>query len=172
MERSKRDRRHTINACESISTARSELDEDGLSTRGRVEPVRLLVGYDSEVAQWVANELGIRDFGLCSAIGIIQGGRIIAGVVYSSYKHPNIEASIASISPHWCTRNIMHHLFNYPFNQLKCRRITFHIKSENTAIRAKAERAGFVHEGTLRHALETGDQEIYGMLKHECRWIR
>ncbi len=120
----------------------------------------------------MANELGSPGFGECSALGIVHNDRLIAGVVYSTYKHPSIEGSIASISTNWCTRNIMHHLFNYPFNQLKCRRITLLIKTEDTKIKAMAARAGFIHEGTLRHSLENGDQEIYGMLKSECRWIR
>lgn len=146
--------------------------EDRLPARDRNEPVRLLKGYDLEIAQWVANELGTTSFGDCVAIGLIHEGAIIAGVVYYCYRPPSIEMAIASKSPKWCNRKTLRYLFNYPFNQLNCKRITVTVDSDKKDVQAFDERLGFVHEGTLRQAHPSGDAEIYGMLKSECRWIK
>ena len=146
--------------------------EDGLQAGSRHEPVKLLVGYDAEVAQWVENQLGVYNFGKCTAIGMAHEGKLIAGVVYFIYRPPSIEMAIASISRKFCTRTVLRHVFDYPFNQLNCKRITVMVNSKNHAVRKFDERLGFVHEGTLRDAHPNDDAEIYGMLKNECRWIK
>ena len=111
------------------------------------------------------------DFGNCTGVGIVQDNTLLAGVVYYAYRHPNIEMSIASVSPKWCTRSVLRHLFNYPFNQLGCERITVFVDADNQAVQKFDERLGFVREGVLRKAHPRGDAIIYGMLKSECRWI-
>lgn len=137
------------------------------------ETCKVLLGYDKEVAEWVRQRLAMDSgFGECAAIGVVLTGKLIAGVVYHNYRHPNIEVSIASISPRWATKTTLKLLFDYPFNQLNCKRITGLVDSENQPVRAFDERLGFIHEGTLREAHPNGDAEIYGMLKHECRWIK
>ncbi len=147
------------------------MDTDGLSYISGVGSLDLLLGYDDEVSQWVANQLGITRFVEYSAIGVISNNTILAGIVFYNYRHPNIEASIASINPRWCSRKILKLVFDYPFNQLGCTRVTVHVDSNNKIVQKFDERLGFVHEGTMRKAHGDTDAEIYGMLKSECRWI-
>lgn len=148
------------------------MDSDGLQAGRRQEPVKLLVGYDREVSEWVRLQLGMDSgFGDCATIGIVSGGQLIAGLVYHCYRHPSIEMSIASVSPAWCNRRTLKHIFTYPFDQLGCKRATILVDSENHPVRAFCERVGFIHEGTLRQAHPNGDAEIFGMLRDECRWI-
>ena len=146
--------------------------QDGLQKRDGHQFVDLFYGFDNQVAEWVRIELGMdvgfKDF---SAIGITDGERIIAGVVYSNYRHPNIEMSIASISPRWATRRILKALFSYPFEQLGCNRVTGIVDKDAVSTRRFDERLGFVHEGTMREGNPAGDAEIYGMLKRECKWL-
>lgn len=134
--------------------------------------MKLLLGYDREVAEWVSRELAMDNgFGDCSAIGVVRDDKLIAGIVYHNYRPPGIEMSIASIDPRWCTRRILFHAFNYPFNQLNVKRITVLVDSENQPVRAFDERLGFIYEGTLKEANPNGDAALYRMLKSECRWI-
>lgn len=144
----------------------------GLQTGAGHSAVRLLLGYDREIAEWVRGQLDMSGgFGDCSAIGIVKDDKLVAGVVYYNHRPPGIEMAIASTTPKWCTRKILFHLFDYPFNQLGVRRITALVDSTNQPVRAFDERLGFVHEGTLRQGHPNDDAEIYGMLKSECRWI-
>lgn len=62
-------------------------------------------------------------------------------------------------------------LFIYPFEQLKVDRITCRIRSGNTKAIRLAEELGFTLEGRLRQMLQGKDQLIFGMLKHECRYL-
>lgn len=146
--------------------------QNRLPDGGRQEPVRLLYGYDAEVAEWVRRQLVMgSDFGPCTAIGVTHCNKLIAGVVYFCYRHPNIEMAVASISPRWATKSTLKAFFEYPFNQLNCHRVTVMVDSDNDDVKRFDERLGFVKEGRLREANPNGDADIYGMLKSECRWI-
>lgn len=145
---------------------------DGLPDRARHQPVELLYGYDAEIAEWVRVRLDMPSgFGDCLGLGIVQGGRIIAGIVYYCYRPPNIEMAVASITPRWATRKTLKAAFAIPFQTLNCSRVTALVDTDAPEIRRFDERLGFVHEGTLRQAHPNGDAEVYGMLKSECRWI-
>ncbi len=142
--------------------------------------ISLLVGHDRDVAQWVGRQLGIEDFGPCTAIGIIQGDikqprlrhELIAGVVYNWYREANIEMTIASTTPSWCKRAILAVLFWYPFEQMGLPRVTAVTEHANESVRAFVRRLGFREEGMMRRAYRNGnDAVIYGMLREECRWI-
>jgi RimJ/RimL family protein N-acetyltransferase len=130
-----------------------------------------LVGYDEEVAQWVSDQLKSGSFGDCKAIGMVYEGKLIAGVVFFCYRPPTVEMSIASISKKFCTKTVLRNVFDYPFNQLNCKRITITVDANNAQARQFDERLGFVCEGILKDAHPNGDAAIYRMLKSECRWI-
>ena len=138
-----------------------------------------LGGADEAVAQWVAKQLDIpiEDFLPCSACGVILGGEIIAGVVYSNYREltqgSTMEASIASTSPRWATRSVLRDLFAYPFIQVGVQRFWVSCARKNKRSRSLVERLGFVYEGMARKAFDgRQDAAIYSMLPHECKWIK
>ena len=145
--------------------------ENRFQTGTRRKPVSLVYGYDQELSFWAAKQLGTSGFGESRAIGVYDGEKIIASVVYFNYRHPNIEMAIASISPEWANKRTLKAFFSYPFIECNCNRVTVLVDSDNEQVRRFDERLGFVHEGTLRQGHPTGDAEIYGMLKTECRWI-
>lgn len=137
----------------------------------RIEPVSILFGYDREIAAWVGDRLDC-DFPVDSrSLGFIRNNKIIGGVVFHNYRGSNIEASIASISPRWATKNVLRIIFSYPFVQLGAHRLTALTDAGNQPVRVFLERLGFVHEGTMREAHPEDDAAIYGMLSHECKWI-
>ena len=147
--------------------------ENGLQSRAGHKPVTLLYGHDGAVAEWVRRELEMAsDFGPSVAIGAVYNDKLIAGVVYYCYRHPNIEMAVAAISPKWANKTTLKGFFDYPFNQLGCDRVTVLVDSDNEQVKRFDERLGFVYEGTLRKANPNGDADIFGMLKEECRWIK
>ena len=131
-----------------------------------------MVGRDKAVAAWVAIKLAIEDFGPYTAIGVIDGEWLIAGVVYNNYREANIEMTIASISPRWCASRILRGLFWYPFGQIGCHRVTAVTEHTNQPVREFIRRLGFIEEGVMRRSYLNGnDAVIHGMLREECRWI-
>lgn len=132
----------------------------------------LLIG--SAVVEWVAtrtNEYG--SFGTTIGIGWTKGAELVAGVAYANWNGPNVECHIASDgTKRWLTREFLWTIFDYPFNQIECKRITVCVGEGNAASRRFVEHLGFKLEAKLAGAHPTGDLLIFRLLKHECRWIK
>ena len=135
-----------------------------------------VVPGDPEVAEWVRRRVPfVESWGLHAAIGIRRGplpaGELLAGVVYSNFHWPTIEASIAASTPAWCSRRNLVAIFSYPFCQLECRRLGATTEAGNTHTRQFLRRLGFREEGVCRDAMPSGDAVIYGMTAAECLWL-
>lgn len=139
---------------------------------------KVIYGQDRSVTEWVRTKLGVPDFGLSTALGIIHHGNLVAGAVYNNFhkdaygKPMSIEVTIVSIDKRWLNRHNLSALFGYPFSQLKVRRVQLRTAKRNKELRKMFERLGFRFEGILRQDWWLGgDCCIYSMLPHECRWI-
>lgn len=134
----------------------------------------LLYGQDRAVIDFVRHQLqnDIEDFGVASAIGVVESGQIIAGVVYNNYYGRDIQASIAAVKKNWASHKILYGLFAYPFLQLRCSRMTAQTRSSNKHAQNFLMRLGFEREGALRNWYGEDDAVIFGLLRTECRWIK
>lgn len=140
----------------------------------------ILSGHREAVAAFVAAR--IRDMqgpprSDYEALGAIdQSGLLIGGWIYDDYRQlpdgtHNIWISAAG-SGNWLTRGNLRVFFGYPYNQLKCSRISALIAKGNHRSRNIVERLGFVQEGKFRGWFGPGkDGIVYSMLKNECKWI-
>lgn len=139
--------------------------------------MQLVYGFDQQVAAWVGQFMptfGSGDgFGECTAIGIADNSALVAGAVFHNYRGHDIEISFAATNPRWATRGRVSAIMGYPFNQLGCARLTTVTGRKNKRARALDEKLGFKLEGVIRKGYD-GQQDamVYGMLKHECKWIR
>ena len=131
----------------------------------------LVIG--DKVVEWVAqrtNEFG--DFGASQGLGWERDGSLVAGVVYADWNGPNVVCHIASDgSRRWLTRAYLWAIFDYPFRQLKVKRITVTVGEGNKDSRRFVEHLGFTMEATLQQAHPTGDLLVYRMFEKECRWL-
>ena len=127
------------------------------------------------VVGWVArrtNEFGSFGGG-AQALGWERDGLIVAGVVYADWNGPNVVCHIASDgSRRWLSREFLWTMFDYPFTQLKCQRITVTIGEGNTASRRFVEHLGFELEATLKSAHPSGDLLVYRLWRHQCRFLK
>ena len=106
--------------------------------------------------------------------GIAVLGDHGAGTVLYTEYHPQTSIVMhAAGKGNWLTRETLAIFFGYPFHDLELRRITTYVARRNKVARAFNSKLGFIQEGCLRKAAETGDHlMVYGMLNHECRWLR
>jgi hypothetical protein len=132
---------------------------------------RVVIG--DEVVKWVASFTGeYGNYGAAVGFGVERDGKLIAGVVYNDWNGVNINQHCASVKgSHWMSRNFLWYCFDYPFNQLKVKRITGLVGEGNAPARRLNEHLGFVCETTLEDAHPTGKIIVYRMRKHECRWL-
>ena len=132
---------------------------------------RCLYGADEAVCGLVSRLCGEDIEG--TTIGVLTGGELAGGAVFSEYRGHDIRASIASTSPRWLSRDVLHQLFWYPFARLGCARITVLVSDDNPRSERLARWLGFVPEGRVRAGMSTGrDALVFGMLRPECRWIK
>lgn len=95
--------------------------------------------WDDRVAQWVANAIPgcSRGFGKCRALGVLDDGELVAGVVFHNWSPEDrvIEISAASVSAKWMTRPVMDAAFTYAFDGADCDLVVARIHEKNTRAR-------------------------------------
>lgn len=116
--------------------------------------MRLVFGQDAAVARWVASRTpGQGDFGVCTAIGVADGNRPIAGVVYHMYAetYRTLMVSCAAIDARWASRGVVKALLHYPFEQLGVSKLWSVMASSNHRALKFNKGLGFKPEATLSH---------------------
>lgn len=136
----------------------------------------ILMGHKERVAAWVLERIpGMHvDDGLgYEAHGILDSsGELVAGVVFNRFTGTDISMHVAAEHGRlWATPRVLRFIFGYPFNQLKCRRVTGFVSAQNAHTLDFDLRIGFKKEGVLRDATPEGDMTIIGMTRNECRWL-
>lgn len=129
--------------------------------------------YGQGVVEWVEQKLKPGShYGTSVGLGWKRNGEIVCGVVYTDYSGTNINMHTASDgTKRWLTREFLRVVFDYPFNQLKVKRVTALVPQGNFAARKFDEHLGFIKEATLADAEPTGDLIVYVMRKENCRWL-
>ena len=140
----------------------------------------LVYGADEIVAEFVRRRIKGAEpdvfgkFPLYKAIGVIRHETLVGGIVYFNFKKavPSIEVSIAFDTPLWATKAALHAMCDYPFNKLGVVRVTSLVARKNKRARRMNEGVGFKLEGVVRKGFGYDDCCIYGLLRHECRWLK
>lgn len=135
---------------------------------------QLLIGVNDLVGPWVARRSGgtwAPGQGQTFGIWDSKLERITAGVLYVESNGANVFMHVAGEGKHWLTRKFLWICFDYPFNQLKLRRVTGVVPSSNLAARRFDEHLGFRLEAALKDAHPDGDLLVYSMTREQCRWL-
>lgn len=136
-------------------------------------PSRLIVvGCDDIVGPWVCSRTGGEWSEGMTTIGLAKNNVLIAGVCYDSFNGVAINMHVASDgSKRWLDRGFLYTCFDYPFNQLGCKRINGLVSKANVAAQRFDESLGFELEASLKDAHPEGDLLIYRMFRKDCRWL-
>jgi len=135
--------------------------------------VKLHLGHDEIVSKWVAQRIPhVSEFENMKTIGVMSDDDVpIGAVVYHEFRGNDIQMSCAAESKRWLSKGVLAALFDYPFNYLKCIRVTAMTPSRNIGTRSFLEKVGFIQEGIMRKGFIDDDCVVYGMLRNECKWI-
>ena len=137
--------------------------------------MKVLFNHTPAVVAWALQRIPhAHDFGPCEALGVLDGNRLVAAVVYNNQRDNNIEMSVAAEGRRWLFRAALFAFFDYPFNQLGLGRVTSTIPSGAATKPARkfCQHIGFRYEGSVREHYRDGrDAVIFGMLRRECRWL-
>ena len=84
-----------------------------------------------------------------------DGARVMAVAIFHEYRpEMGLIELTAAAKAHpiwWAHRDLMAGILRYPFVQLKARKLVVHVPQGNRAAMRFAEKAGLVHEASLRH---------------------
>lgn len=127
------------------------------------------------IAAFVSVRQGLKPdapWGSFTALGLIRGERLVAGVIYNNFEGANACMHVgAEDGAMWLTPEFLHAAFDYPFNQLGKRRVTALTRKKNKRVRHFVENLGFKYEGTLPHYYQDDDMCVYGLLRANCRFL-
>ena len=125
------------------------------------------------VVDWAALTHGVKaGYSGAIGIGVEKNGVIQGAVVYHEWNGGSIRIHVVSNhSKTWVTREWLHVIFYYAFDQLKVKRITGFTPEVNTAALEFNKRVGFVEEARLKDNEATGDTIVLKMTRKDCRWI-
>lgn len=126
-----------------------------------------------EVAgRWVGEGARVPWTPVSTAVGSMRGGKLVAGILYDGYTGASIAIHARVTGPESVTRDWLFAIFDYPFNQLKVKRVTGIVSSANTRAIRGIQHLGLEYEVTLRDYFRDGDGLVYVMRKENCHWLR
>lgn len=134
---------------------------------------RITYSFDPDfVGPWVqARSGGTYVPGISTAIGKLVEGELRGGVLYCDFNGANIFMHTAG-EGNWVDRKLLWMAFDYPFNQLKVKRVSGVVAASNLQARRFDEHLGFALEATLTDAHPDGDLLLYVMRRDSCRWLQ
>jgi len=104
-------------------------------------------GRDREIVQFISQlaPTSNGDIGRCKSIGVVEGGRLIAGLLYFNYDTDaaTIELGIASTTPRWLSRATYRRMYEYPFIECGCQMIKSYARADNERVLSQFARMNF-----------------------------
>lgn len=132
----------------------------------------LLVGHDQDVISYVKRKLNCAFTGFPQAVGQLQDGRLVAGVVWDSWNGASMQIHCASEpGSNWLNPALIREAFRYPFEMCGARKLIALAAEGNHPSQTILEGLGFRLEATLSDAHPTGALMVYTMTPDQCRWL-
>lgn len=102
-------------------------------------------------------------------IGWEVDGKLKAGVWYEDMNATSVMAHIAITGR--IGRKFVHAIFDYPFNQMGCRKIICPIVENNVDSIKLCEKLGFKESARLKDIHPSGDMIFYTLERENCKYL-
>ena len=123
------------------------------------------------VVKWVCEAAGANTTPQATAVGWMVDGKLVCGIVYDGFTGTQIAMHSRCDDPRKVSREWLFAIFDYPFNQLKVKRVTGLVSSGNLKAQRVNEHLGWRRETTLADYFPDGDGIVYIMRRENCRWL-
>jgi len=131
----------------------------------------IILGRNDIIVPFVAARIGQTPFTNCASMGLVEDGKIIAGVVYDCYTGANCNIHVGAVpGRRWMTREFLYAVFDYPFRQLDLKRITGPVERSNHEALRFDRHLGFQLEGVMKDAAPSGDILLLVLWRDNCRY--
>ena len=130
----------------------------------------IITNQNHILGPWLCSRTGGEYTGGGQYIGLIDDdGNIIAVAGYEDYNGASVRAHIAFDG--MLTREFIRIGFDYPFNQLKVKKIIGLVSSCNKKALKLDKHLGYVEEAIIKDACLDGDLHILTMTREQCRFL-
>lgn len=105
--------------------------------------------------------------------GLIETEQLLlGGVCYNHFTHESMQIHMAGWHWHWSSRLMLYLAFDYPFNQLRVKRLFGMVPECNRAAQAINVKLGFKPVARIDGVFRHGDACIVmRMDREDCRWL-
>lgn len=107
-----------------------------------------------------------------TALGYVEDGEPKWAMIYDHYEKNSIQMHVAGDHPKYWSRRALQAVFEYPFYQLRVKKVIGIVNSENTRALSIHLRLGWQMEAVVKDVYDMGDMYILSMTQEQCRWLR
>ncbi len=99
--------------------------------------------------QWAAKQIWPdqegSEFGPCCTMGVVDGGKLVAAVVYHNYDPASevVELSAAATTPRWLARHVLREMFETVFVGLSCQMAVMRVSPKAKHLQRMLKSYGF-----------------------------
>ncbi len=125
-----------------------------------------------ELAQWLCERIGYMPTPHIRCIGnVSRDGKILGVVGFDGWNGASCQMHVAG-EGNWVTRELLHAVFDYPFNVAGCRVVLGLVPSGNERALRFDKRVGFNEVARIEHAHPDGALIVLEMRREACRYLR
>lgn len=104
-------------------------------------------------------------------ISVTSRGNLLGGNIFTGYTGVSIHTHTAGFAPGWATRDFLWVLFDYPFNQLGCRKVFGQVPETNERALEINLKLGFKVVARIEDVFPDGACLLLSLAREDCRWL-
>jgi hypothetical protein len=105
-------------------------------------------------------------------ISVTSEGKLLGGNIYTGYTGVSIQLHMAGFQPNWASRDFLWVAFDYPFNQLGCKKVFGQVPETNTRALEIDLKLGFKIEAKIEDVFPDGACYVLALAREDCRWLK
>lgn len=105
-------------------------------------------------------------------IAVTSQGKLLGGNIFTGFTGASIHTHTAGFEPNWATRDFLWVLFDYPFNQLGCRKVFGQVPETNTRALEIDLKLGFKIVAKIDDVFPDGACLVLSLAREDCRWLK
>lgn len=104
-------------------------------------------------------------------IAVTSQGKLLGGNIYTGYTGASIHLHMAGFEPAWANRDFLWVAFDYPFNQLGCKKVFGQVPETNLKALEIDLKLGFKIVARIEDVFPDGACLLLALAREDCRWL-
>ena len=96
---------------------------------------------------------------------------LLGGVIFTAYTGVSIHLHMAGFRDNWANRDFLWCTFDYPFNQLGCKKVFGQVPETNTKALEIDLKLGFKIVTKIDDVYPDGGVYVLSMSRDDCKWL-